>query len=74
MDIKIILQKQISNVDYKTSITIFKYIVKEKIFYELNNGVNFDLNTLTKNQIKKLLKITKKFKTYDNEMELFGND
>ena len=64
MDIKIILQQQIYNADYNTS----------KINYELDNGVKFDLNTLNKNQIKKLLKVTKKFKTYDNDMELFGND
>jgi hypothetical protein len=74
MDIKIILQQQIYNADYNTHLNIFKYIIKSKISYELNNGVKFDLNTLNKNQIKKLLKVTKKFKTYDNDMELFGND
>ena len=62
MDIKVILQLQINNADYKTHLTIFKYIIKSKIKYELNNGVKFDLNTLNKNQIKKLLKVTKKFK------------
>ena len=74
MDIKIILQQQINNADYNTHLTIFKYIVKQKINYKLDNGVKFDLNTLNKNQIKKLLKVTKKFKAYDNDMELFGND
>jgi hypothetical protein len=74
MDIRIILQQQINNSYYNTHLTIFKYIIKSKINYELDNGVKFDLNTLNKNQIKKLLKVTKKFKTYDNDMELFGND
>ena len=74
MDIKIILQKQITDSDYKTSISIFKYIVKEKIFYKLNDGVDFDLNTLTKNQIKKLLKVTKKFQKVNDDMVLFAND
>ena len=74
MDIKIILQQQIYNADYNTNLTIFKYIIKSKINCELDNGVKFDLNTLNKNQIKKLLKVTKKFKAYDNDMELFGND
>ena len=74
MDIKIILQQQICNADYNTHLNIFKYIVKEKISYELNDGVKFDLNTLNKNQIKKLLKVTKKFQKVNDDMVLFGND
>ena len=74
MDIKIILQQQICNTDYKTYISIFKYIVKEKIIYELGDGVNFDLNILNKNQIKKLIKVTKRFKKINDDMEVFGND
>ena len=62
MDIKIVLQQQILNADYNTHISIFKYIVKEKIVYELNDGVIFAVNLLNKNQIKKLLKVTKSFK------------
>lgn len=73
MDIKIILQQQINNADYNTHLSIFKYIVKQKINYELGDGVKFDINTLNKNNIKKLLKITKKFKTFDNDMELFND-
>ena len=73
MDIKIILQQQICNADYNTHLSIFKYIVKQKINYELGDGVKFDINTLNKNNIKKLLKITKKFKTFDNDMELFND-
>lgn len=73
MDIKIILQQQINNADYNTHLSIFKYIVKQKINYELGDGVQFDINTLNKNNIKKLLKITKKFKTFDNDMELFND-
>ncbi len=42
MDLKIILQQQISNADYNTHIAIFKYIIKSKINYELNDGVKFD--------------------------------
>ena len=74
MDIKIILQQQICNADYNTHLNIFKYIVKEKISYELNDGVKFDLNTLNKNRIKKLLKVTKKFQKVNDDMVLFGND
>ena len=68
MDIKIVLQQQISNVDYNTHISIFKYIVKEKINYELGDGVVFDVNTLNKNQIKKLLKVTKKFQKINDDL------
>ncbi len=74
MDIKIILQQQIYNADYNTHLSIFKYIVKQKIEYELGDGVQFDINTLNKNNIKKLLKITKKFQKVNDDMELFGND
>jgi hypothetical protein len=74
MDLKIILQQQISNADYNTHIAIFKYIIKSKINYELNDGVKFDLNILTKNQIKKLLKVTKKFQKVNDDMILFAND
>ena len=74
MDLKIILQQQINNADYNTHIAIFKYIKKSKINYELNDGVDFDLNTLTKNQIKKLLKVTKKFQKVNDDMILFAND
>ena len=74
MDIKIILQQQINNADYNTHLSIFKYIVKQKIEYELADGVQFDINTLNKNNIKKLLKITKKFQKVNDDMELFGND
>ncbi len=74
MDIKIILQQQICNADYNTHLSIFKYIVKQKINYELADGVQFDINTLNKNNIKKLLKITKKFQKINDDMELFGND
>ena len=73
MDLKIILQEQISKADYNTHLSIFKYIVKNKINYELNDGVKFDINSLNKNQIKKLIKLTNKFKTIDNEMELFND-
>ncbi len=73
MDIKIILQQQICNADYNTHLSIFKYIVKQKINYELGDGVQFDINTLNKNNIKKLLKITNKFKTFDDDMELFND-
>ncbi len=73
MDIKIILQQQIYNADYNTHLSIFKYIVKQKINYDLGDGVKFDINTLNKNNIKKLLKLTKKFKTFDNDMELFND-
>ena len=52
MDIKIILQQQINNADYNTHLSIFKYIVKQKINYELGDGVQFDINTLNKNNIK----------------------
>jgi len=68
MDIKILLQQQISNSDYTTYISIFKYIVKEKIIYELNDGIIFDVNTLNKNQIKKLLKVTNKFQKINNNL------
>jgi hypothetical protein len=68
MDIKIVLQQQISNADYNTYISIFKYIVKEKINYELGDGVVFDVNTLNKNQIKKLLKVTKKFQKVNDDL------
>ena len=68
MDIKIVLQQQISNADYNTHISIFKYIVKEKINYELGDGVVFDVNTLNKNQIKKLLKVTKKFQKINDDL------
>jgi len=74
MDIRIILQQQINNADYNTHLSIFKYIVKQKIEYELGDGVQFDINTLNKNNIKKLLKITKKFQKVNDDMELFGND
>jgi len=74
MDIKIILQQQINNADYNTHIAIFKYITKSKINYELNDGVDFDLNTLTKSQIKRLLKVTKKFQKVNDDMVLFAND
>ncbi len=74
MDIKIILQQQIYNADYNTHLSIFKYIVKQKINNELGDGVQFDINTLNKNNIKKLLKITKKFQKVNDDMELFGND
>jgi hypothetical protein len=74
MDIKIILQQQINNADYNTHLYIFKYSVKQKIEYELGDGVQFDINTLNKNNIKKLLKITKKFQKVNDDMELFGND
>ena len=74
MDIKIILQHQISKSDYNTHLSIFKYVVKQKIVYELNNGITFDIETLTKNQIKRLLKITKRFQIINNEMESLGND
>ncbi len=73
MDIKITLQQQINNADYNTHISIFKYIVKQKINYELGDGVQFDINTLNKNNIKKLLKLTNKFKTFDDDMELFND-
>ena len=68
MKIKIVLQQQISNADYNTHMSIFKYIVKEKINYELGDGVVFDVNTLNKNQIKKLLKVTKKFQEINNDL------
>jgi hypothetical protein len=68
MDIKIILQQQINNADYNTHISIFKYIVQEKIIYELNDGIIFDVNTLNKNQIKKLLKVTKKFQKIHDDL------
>jgi len=68
MDIKIILKEQICNADYNTHISIFKYIVKEKIIYELNDGIIFDVNTLNKNQIKKLLKVTNKFQKINNNL------
>ena len=74
MDIKIILQQQICNADYNTHLSIFKYIVKQKIEYELADSVQFDINTMNKNNIKKLLKITKKFQKVNDDMELFGND
>ena len=74
MDIKIILQQQIYNADYNTHLNIFKYIIKSKLNYELGDGVQFDINTLNKNQINQLLKVTKKFKAYDYDMKLFGND
>ena len=73
MDIKIVLQQQILNADYNTHIAIFKYVVKSKINYDVNNGVNFDINTLNKNQIKKLLKVTQKFKKVNDDMEVFGD-
>jgi hypothetical protein len=73
MDIRIILQQQINNADYNTHLSIFKYIVKQKINYELGDGVQFDINTLNKNNIKKLLKLTNKFKTFDDDMELFND-
>ena len=73
MDIKTILQEQITKADYNTHITIFKYIVKNKINYELNDGVKFNINSLNKKQIMKLIKLTNKFKTVDNEMELFND-
>ena len=73
MDLKMILQEQISKADYNTHLSIFKYIVKNKINYELNDGVKFDINSLNKNQIKKLIKLTNKFKTIDNQMELFND-
>jgi len=68
MDIKILLQQQISNANYNTHISIFKYIVKEKIIYELNGGIMFDVNTLNKIQIKKLLKVTNKFQKINNNL------
>ena len=68
MDIKIILQQQINNADYNTHLSIFKYIVKQKINYELGDGVLFDINTLNKNNIKKLLKITKKFQKINDDL------
>ena len=68
MDIKIILQQQINNADYNTHLSIFKYIVKQKIYYELSDGVQFDINTLNKNNIKKLLKITKKFQKINDDL------
>jgi len=68
MDIKIILQQQICNADYKTHLSIFKYIVKQKINYELGDGVQFDINTLNKNNIKKLLKITRKFQKINDDL------
>ena len=74
MDIKIILQQQISKADYNTHLSIFKYVVKLKIQYELNHGVIFDIETLSKIQIKRLLKITKRFQIINNEMESLGND
>ena len=74
MDIKIILQHQISKSDYNTHLNIFKYIVKQKIVYELNKGITFDIEALTKIQIKRLLKITKRFQIINNEMESLGND
>ena len=74
MDIKIILQQQINKSDYNTYLNIFKYIVKQKINYELNHGVVFDIETLTKIQIKKLLKITKRFQIISAHMEVLGND
>ena len=74
MDIKIILQQQISKSDYNTHLSIFKYIVKQKIVYELNNGITFDIETIDKNQIKKLLKTTKKFQNISTHMESLGND
>ena len=74
MDIKIFLQHQISKSDYNTHLSIFKYVVKQKIKYELNHGVVFDIETLTKIQIKRLLKITKRFQIINNEMESLGND
>jgi len=60
--------QQISNADYNTHVSIFKYIVKEKINYELGDGVVFDVNTLNKNQIKKLLKVTKKFQKINDDL------
>ena len=74
MDIKIILQHQISKSDYNTHLSILKYIVKKKIVYELNKGITFDIEALTKIQIKRLLKITKRFQIINNEMESLGND
>ena len=74
MEIKIILQQQINKADYNTHLSIFKYVLKSKIQYELNHGVVFDIETLTKNQIKKILKITKRFQIINNEMESLGND
>ena len=68
MDIKIILQQKINNADYNTHLSIFKYIVKQKINYELGDGVQFDINTLNKNNIKKLLKITKKFQKINDDL------
>ena len=68
MVIKIILQQQINNADYNTHLSIFKYIVKQKINYELGDGVKFDINTLNKNNIKKLLKITKKFQKINDDL------
>ena len=68
MDIKIILQHQISKSDYNTHLNIFKYIVKQKIVYELNKGITFDIEALTKIQIKKLLKVTKKFQEINNDL------
>ena len=68
MDIKIILQQQISKSDYNTHLNIFKYIVKQKIVYELNKGITFDIEALTKIQIKKLLKVTKRFQEINNDL------
>ena len=68
MDIKIFLQHQISKSDYNTHLNIFKYIVKQKIVYELNKGITFDIEALTKIQIKKLLKVTKKFQEINNDL------
>ena len=74
MDIKIILQHQISKSDYNTHLNIFKYIIKQKIVYELNNGITFDIEALNNIRIKKLLKITKKFQIINDNMESLGND
>ena len=74
MDIKIILQQQINKSDYNTHLNIFKYIVKQKIVYELNKGITFDIEALNNKQIKRLLKITKRFQIITNEMESLGND
>ena len=74
MDIKFLLQQQINKADYNTHLSIFKYVVKQKIVYELNKGITFDIETLNKNQIKRLLKITKRFQIIDTEMESLGDD
>ena len=74
MDIKIILQHQISKSDYNTHLNIFKYIIKQNIVYELNNGITFDIEALNNIQIKKLLKITKKFQIINDYMESLGDD